>query len=205
MRQPKRKQRNHKGERGELESGEQGRGLSVEPEGSVLSGKTETEVLTASYQPAGEAVAEERWKGGGSSMTKSIEEQERFIELRAVGMSFQKISEVLGISKPTLIKWNGELLERVKEAQYLEYERLMEQYGLFRKERFEVYCKALRTALKEFQERAETGELKKVPTDKLFSLLEQLEKRLEKDTSRELLSVRVQENFHFDSEYLELG
>jgi hypothetical protein len=25
-----------------------------------------------------------------------------------------------------------------KEAQYLEYERLMEQYGLFRKERFEV-------------------------------------------------------------------
>jgi hypothetical protein len=138
-------------------------------------------------------------------MTKSLEEQERFIELRAVGMSFQKISEVLGISKPTLIKWNGELLERVKEAQYLEFERLMEQYGLFRKERFEVYCKALRAALKEFQERAETGELKKVPTDKLFSLLEQLEKRLEKDTSRELLSVRVNDNFHFNSEFLELG
>jgi len=120
-------------------------------------------------------------------MAGNIEKQARFIELRARGMSFQKIAEEMGVSKPTLIKWNGELLEQVKEAQYLEYEKLIEQYGLFRKERFEVYCKALQTALIEFQERAEAGELKKVPTDKLFSLLEQLEKRLEKDTERELL------------------
>ena len=138
-------------------------------------------------------------------MVKSIEEQARFIELRGKGMSFQKIAEEIGVSKPTLIKWNGELLEQVKEAQYMEFENLVEQYGLFRKERFEVYCKALNTALKEFQERAEKGELKNVPTDKLLNLVEQLEKRLEKDTSRELLSVRVNDNFHFNSEYLELG
>ena len=136
---------------------------------------------------------------------RNIEEQARFIELRARGMSFQKIAEEIGVSKPTLIKWNGELLEQVKEAQYLEYEKLIEQYGLFRKERFEVYCKALQTALIEFQERAEAGELKKVPTDKLFSLLEQLEKRLEKDTERELLSVTVRDNWSLNSKYLELG
>ena len=82
---------------------------------------------------------------------------------------------------------------------------MVEQYGLFRKKRFEVYCKALNSALKEFQERAETGELKNVPTDKLLNLVEQLEKRVEKDTSRELLSVRVKDNFHFGEEYLELG
>jgi transcriptional regulator with XRE-family HTH domain len=138
-------------------------------------------------------------------MAGNIEKQARFIELRGKGMSFQKIAEEIGVSKPTLIKWNGELLEQVKEAQYMEFEGLVEQYGLFRKERFEIYCKALNTALKEFQERAETGELKKVPTDKLLNIVEQLEKRLERDTSRELLSVRVNENFHFNSEYLELG
>ena len=138
-------------------------------------------------------------------MVKSIEEQARFIELRGKGMSFQKIAEEIGVSKPTLIKWNGELLEQVKEAQYLEYEKLIEQYGLFRKKRFEVYCKALNSALKEFQERAETGELKNVPTDKLLNLVEQLEKRVERDTSKELLSVRVKDNFHFGEEYLELG
>jgi transposase len=135
----------------------------------------------------------------------NIEKQAKFIELRGKGMSFQKIAEEIGVSKPTLIKWNGELLEQVKEAQYMEFEGLVEQYGLFRRERFEVYCKALNSALKEFQERAEQGELKEVPTDKLLNLLEQLEKRVEKDTSKELLSVRVKDNFHFGEEYLELG
>ena len=135
----------------------------------------------------------------------NIEEQAKFIELRGRGMSFQKISEEMGVSKPTLIKWNGELLEQVKEAQYMEFENLVEQYGLFRKERFEVYCKALNSALKEFQERAEKGELKDIPTDKLLNLVELLEKRVERDTSKELLSVRVKDNFHFGEEYLELG
>jgi len=135
----------------------------------------------------------------------NIEEQAKFIELRGKGMSFQKIAEEIGVSKPTLIKWNGELLEQVKEAQYMELENLVEQYGLFRKKRFEVYCKALNSALKEFQERAETGELKDIPTDKLLNLVEQLEKRVEKDTSKELLSVRVKDNYHFGEEYLELG
>ena len=120
-------------------------------------------------------------------------------------MSFQKIADEIGVSKPTLIKWNGEFMEQVKEAQYMEFEGLVEQYGLFRKERFEIYCKALNSALKEFQERAETGELKKVPTDKLLNMVEQLEKRLERDTSRELLSVRVNDNWHIGEEYLELG
>jgi len=135
----------------------------------------------------------------------NIEKQAKFIELRGKGMSFQKIAEEIGVSKPTLIKWNGELLEQVKEAQYMEFEGLVEQYGLFRRERFEVYCKALNSALKEFQERAEQGELKKVPTDKLLNIVEQLEKRLEEDTSRELLSVRVNDNWHIGEEYLELG
>lgn len=138
-------------------------------------------------------------------MAGNIEQQARFIELRGKGMSFQKIAEEIGVSKPTLIKWNGELLEQVKEAQYMELENLVEQYGLFRKKRFEVYCKALNSALKEFQERAETGELKNVPTDKLLNLVEQLEKRVERDTSKELLSVRVKDNYHFGEEYLELG
>ncbi|HPX92494.1 MAG TPA: hypothetical protein PKZ93_13410 [Spirochaetota bacterium] len=138
-------------------------------------------------------------------MAGNIEQQARFIELRGKGMSFQKIAEEIGVSKPTLIKWNGELLEQVKEAQYMEFENLVEQYGLFRKRRFEIYCKALNSALKEFEERAEKGELKEVPTDKLLNLLEQLEKRVEKDTSRELLSVHVRDTWKLNEEYLELG
>ena len=147
----------------------------------------------------------QEWRWVLGNTVRNIEEQARFIELRARGMSFQKIAEEMGVSKPTLIKWNGELLEQVKEAQYMEFENLVEQYGLFRKRRFEIYCKALNSALKEFQERAETGELKNVPTDKLLNLVEQLEKRVEKDTSRELLSVHVRDTWKLNEEYLELG
>lgn len=136
---------------------------------------------------------------------KSSEDKLKFVELRAKGMSFEKISKELDISKPTLIKWNGELYEEVQEAQYYELENLVEQYGLLRSSRFEAYCKVLNLALQELQERAEKKELDTVPTDKLLFLVEQLEKRIEKDTQKELVSVHVAENWSLNSKFLEVG
>lgn len=124
-------------------------------------------------------------------MTKTLEEQEKFIELRAQGMSFEKISKELNISKPVLLKWNGEFLERIKEAQFFELENIVEKYSLMRAKRFEVHSKLLSSALKELQERAENNKLKTLSTEKLFELVEELEQRIEKDTSRQLLSIPV--------------
>ena len=45
-------------------------------------------------------------------MAGNIEQQARFIELRGKGMSFQKIAEEMGVSKPTLIKLFKELAEK---------------------------------------------------------------------------------------------
>ena len=47
---------------------------------------------------------------------KSIEEKQRFVELRAKGLSFERIAEELKVSKPTLIKWSEELFHEVQEA-----------------------------------------------------------------------------------------
>ena len=124
-------------------------------------------------------------------MTKTLEEQEKFIQLRAQGMSFDKISKELNVSKPVLLKWNGEFLDRIKEAQFYELENIVEKYSLMRAKRFEVHSKLLNSALKELQERAENNKLKTLSTEKLFQLVEELEQRIEKDTSRELLSVPV--------------
>lgn len=129
-------------------------------------------------------------------MTKTIEEQEKFIQLRAQGMSFERISKELNISKPVLLKWSGELYNRVKEAQFFELENIVQKYGVMRKERFEVHSKLLNTALQELKERAENNKLKTLSTEKLFQLVEQLEERLEKDTKRELISVRVDKDNH---------
>ena len=37
---------------------------------------------------------------------KTKDQKEKFIQLRAEGNSFDKISDILNISKPTLINWN---------------------------------------------------------------------------------------------------
>ena len=124
-------------------------------------------------------------------MTKTLEEQEKFIQLRAQGMSFDKISKELNVSKPVLLKWNGEFLERIRQAQFFELENIVEKYSLMRSKRFEVHSKLLNSALAELQERAENNKLKTLSTEKLFQLVEELEQRIEKDTSRELLSVPV--------------
>jgi len=124
-------------------------------------------------------------------MNKTIEEKQKFIQLRAQGLSFESIAKELSVSKPTLIKWNAELYGEVQEAQFYEQENLLENYKLMRKQRFELYCKLLSSALAELESRAAAGKLQEVPTEKLLSMAEQLEKRVQQETQQELVSVTL--------------
>ena len=138
---------------------------------------------------------------------KTVEDKQRFVELRAKGLSFERIAEELSVSKPTLIKWSEELFHEVQEAQFYELENLLENYKLMRKQRFENYCKLLSSALAELESRAAAGKLQRVPTEKLLSMVEQLEKRVQQDTQQELVSVIVEkEGFYLgDKKFLEAG
>lgn len=55
-------------------------------------------------------------------MNLELAKKEEFIKLRARGESFDIISKKLDISKPTLIKLNRELLEKIKD-QKTEFDR----------------------------------------------------------------------------------
>lgn len=138
---------------------------------------------------------------------KSIEEKQKFVELRAQGLSFERIAQELSVSKPTLIKWNAELFHEVQEAQFYEQENLLENYKLMRKQRFELYCKLLSAALAELESRAAAGRLQEVPTEKLLSMVEQLEKRVQQDTKQEMVSVILpEERFYLgEKRFLEAG
>ena len=92
---------------------------------------------------------------------KTVEDKQRFVELRAKGLSFERIAEELKVSKPTLIKWSEELFHEVQEAQFYELENLLENYKLMRKQRFELYCKLLSSALAELESRAAAGKFRK--------------------------------------------
>jgi len=61
-------------------------------------------------------------------MTAKIEKQQKFIELRAEGLSFDEIAKKVNISKPTLIKWSKDLKDKIEEVtQIIEEQFLAEQ------------------------------------------------------------------------------
>jgi len=68
---------------------------------------------------------------------KSKDEKEKFIELRASGLSFDKISEMLKISKPVLISWSVEFKKEISNLEYFRYQAILEQYKLIQEKRIE--------------------------------------------------------------------
>lgn len=67
----------------------------------------------------------------------SQELKDRFICMKAAGMSFDKISGILDISKPTLIKWWFAFKKKIALIEYSNALELMEKYCLGRKAQLE--------------------------------------------------------------------
>lgn len=109
---------------------------------------------------------------------KSTEQKERFIELRASGLSFDKIVKELGVSKPTLIKWQNELSEQISEATFYRYQTILEQFEYSREQRIQTLAKFRHKIKAELEKR----DLSNVPTKRLFELLEGVEAKLKTET-----------------------
>ena len=136
-------------------------------------------------------------------MTKTIEQKEQFIQLRARGYSFDKIAEELEVSKPTLIKWQGEFLEEVKEAQFHEFDNLMNEYRVHRAKRFENNCRILNACYEELESRFENFE--RLSISELVKLIELTEKKLEEESERSAILIEVPESWKLaHTKWLEL-
>ena len=96
-----------------------------------------------------------------------LETKERFIELRAKGLSYDKIAKKLGKAKQTLIDWSKELQEEIANRKALELEALYEAYYLQRESRLQT----LGTIIKKIKDEVKKRDLSDVPTDKLLELL----------------------------------
>ena len=91
----------------------------------------------------------------------------RFIELRAMGWSFQRIGEELKTSKPTLIAWSRELEIEISNLKAIELEALKEKYYVSRIKRIELLGEVLDGMKAELAKR----DLSRVPAEKLFGLV----------------------------------
>ena len=56
------------------------------------------------------------------------EKKNKFVELRAKGMSFENIAKELGICKQTCINWSKDLEFQVNNLKAIEMEALQEKY-----------------------------------------------------------------------------
>lgn len=72
-------------------------------------------------------------------MAKNQETRERFIELRARGRSYAKISEAIKVSKPTLIKWNRQYSDEIEQLQSEELLAMCERFRIARAQRVERF------------------------------------------------------------------
>ncbi len=128
-------------------------------------------------------------------MTYTNDQRMAFVMQRAQGKSFDKIADDLGITKQTLIKWQGELFAQIREQEFYEIQLITEAYAVTRRQRFDATAKTLGAVLAELARRVDTDQLAEMPTDKLVNLALILEKRLMQDTGRELVSVRTGDVF----------
>lgn len=106
-------------------------------------------------------------------MTK-VEQQESFIELRAQGLSYEKIAEQLEISKTTALKLGHDFEEEVKRLQFMHLEAMAEQYKLVKTARIAGIAKLLEqvdTAL-------QSADFGKMAPEKLVLLKLKLQDRL---------------------------
>lgn len=122
---------------------------------------------------------------------ETLDIKERFIELRAKGYSFDRISKELGKAKQTLVDWSKDLQEVITQRRALELESLYEAYSLLKEEKIKRYGAILNKITEELQQRDFT----KVPTGRLLELYLMYFERLREEV--------VEPNFMSSQEILE--
>ena len=109
----------------------------------------------------------------------------KFVELRAKGLSFEKISKKISVSKPVLIDWSRELRLEIANAKAVEFDFLIETYALSVKYRLQNFGEMQKKLTAEFKNR----NISDIPTDKLAELILKVSVAIE----RENLTVQFQQ------------
>jgi len=124
---------------------------------------------------------------------KNVNKKQEFIELRATGLSFSKISEQISVSKPTLIEWSKELELEVSNLKAIAMEALYEEHRLNK----EARIKRLSQQLNKLETEIESRSLDSIPTSKLFDLYSSLLKTIKEETGA-MIFKKEGSGFEFD-------
>lgn len=65
--------------------------------------------------------------------------KEKFLELRANGLSYDKISKELNVSKQTLISWSQQFKHELSNLKAIELDRLQQEYYISKIKRIKLF------------------------------------------------------------------
>jgi transcriptional regulator with XRE-family HTH domain len=108
-------------------------------------------------------------------MTYPFEHKDRFVELRASGISLSKAAKELGIAFNTALNWERGSKERIEACRAMRIEELQEKYKISQEMRIELFGKHLLAINEELKKR----DLSEIPTPKLFEMMIRCVKALE--------------------------
>jgi len=115
-------------------------------------------------------------------IVKDQETVARFIQLRAQGWTYDRISTELNVSKPTLIQWSRQHQFSIQNLRAIETEALAEKCFAGRQQRWEQIGRDLRRVETELAKR----DLGDIPTARLLGLAA----RLRAEAAREVGDLR---------------
>jgi DNA-binding XRE family transcriptional regulator len=123
--------------------------------------------------------------------------KQQFIELRAEGMSYDKIAKKLKVSKTTLIAWSREHEVDIINLQTIASESLQERYKVGQQHRLELWSEQLEMVRQELKTRG----LGDIPTPKLIELLDTLSEKLKSEAT----SVRFKSEPYIKNELVDFS
>lgn len=118
-------------------------------------------------------------------MSKTLDERQQFIELRAKGYSFQRISDELDISKPTLVEQSKDIVTNrdIQNQRTLIVDELQERYAVTRRHRIKVFGQFLQKAKDELNGR----DMSDISTDRLITMVIKFSDTLKADEAELVL------------------
>lgn len=128
---------------------------------------------------------------------KPTDVKEKFIELRAAGLSYDKIAVKLKTSKPTLIKWEKELTREISKLREIRFENILETYKANKEQRITRLARELKDAWDAFEKQ----DYKDLTKREILLMIIRMERRLIEET--EAKSV-IQSSVESDDEPLKV-
>jgi len=126
---------------------------------------------------------------------KEQETKDKFLQLRAEGVSYEKISKMIKVSKPTLIEWGKSNTNVIEKLKAIRYEQILEKYKVTRENRIERIAKELQTVWKKYDEK----DYKDLSKKDLLMIIDRLEKRLREETE-DILNPKKKDNEEVDED-----